>query len=315
MIVLAQAATALVLLYAGGEAVIRGASSLASGLGVSKLAIGLTVVAFGTSSPELIVSVDAALSGANDIALGNVVGSNIANVSLILGLSALIRPIDIHAKVGRVDVPIMVLASGMLLLVLTDARVTRFEAVLLLLGLVAYTGFTFWEARGESGDVRTEFEGAVPASSLSPGMSLGVVAIGLGVLVLAGHLLVTAAVALATAWGLSQAVIGLTIVSVGTSMPETAATVVAALRQRGDVAVGNIVGSNLFNILGIVGIGSLLHPLVLGSITWVDLWVMMLIPVPLAVGLLVRGRMGRLEGAAMVAVFILYTAWRVGAAS
>ena len=153
----------LALLYFGGEWLIRGASALAIRLGVSSLAIGLTVVAFGTSAPELVVSVDAALSGANDVAVGNVVGSNIANIALILGLAALLRPAKVEAKILRVDAPIMILVSFALLAVMADGRASRLEGCLLLVGLIAYTGFTFWEAGRESERVREEFASAAPA--------------------------------------------------------------------------------------------------------------------------------------------------------
>lgn len=312
MTLVGESILALALLYVGGEAVIRGASALAAAAGVSPLAIGLTVVAFGTSAPELVVSLRSVLAGANDIALGNVVGSNIANVALILGLAALIRPVEVHAKVIRIDLPLLVFVSGALLLVLADGFVAHIEAVVLLSGLVAYTAFTFWEATRETSKVQAEFERAATISGRGALVSALSLLVGLGLLVAGGGLLVRSAVTVASTVGVSEAVIGLTIVAVGTSLPEAVATVLASVRGYGDVAVGNVVGSNLFNILGIVGITSLVRPLSTGAITWSDLWIMALITVPLALLLPLRSRLGRLEGAVMVAGFVAYTVWRVG---
>jgi K+-dependent Na+/Ca+ exchanger-like protein len=213
-------------------------------LAVSSLAIGLTVVAFGTSAPELVVSVDAALSGANDVAVGNVVGSNIANIALILGLAALLRPAKVEAKILRVDAPIMILVSFALLAVMADGRASRLEGCLLLVGLTAYTVFTFWEAGRESEQVREEFASAAPEPRASTSVGVLFAVAGLAFLVVGGHLLVTAAVELATLLGMSQAAIGLTIVAIGTSMPEFATSVMASLRGQGDIAIGNVVGSN-----------------------------------------------------------------------
>ena len=297
----------LALLYFGGEWLIRGASALATRLGISSLAIGLTVVAFGTSAPELVVSIDAALSGASDVSVGNVVGSNIANIALILGLAALLRPAKVEAKILRVDAPIMILVSFALLAVMADGRASRLEGCLLLLGLIAYTGFTFWEAGRESERVREEFASAAPAPRKHASVSGLLVVAGFACLVVGGHLLVTAAVELATLLGMSQAAIGLTIVAVGTSLPEFATSVMASLRGQGDIAVGNVVGSNIFNILGILGLTALIHPLELGAISWLDLGTMVGFACVLGVLLLTRHQLGRAEGAFLLAGFAVYT--------
>jgi cation:H+ antiporter len=285
----------LALLYFGGEWLIRGASTLAIRLGVSSLAIGLTVVAFGTSAPELVVSVDAALSGANDVAVGNVVGSNIANIALILGLAALLRPAKVEAKILRVDAPIMILVSFALLAVMADGRASRLEGCLLLVGLTAYTV--------------EEFASAAPEPRAGASASALFVVAGFASLVVGGHLLVTAAVELATLLGMSQAAIGLTIVAIGTSLPEFATSVMASLRGNGDIAIGNVVGSNIFNILGILGLTAVIHPLELGAITWLDLGAMVGFACVLGVLLLTRLQLGRAEGAFLLAGYISYTSW------
>ncbi|MDZ7749670.1 MAG: calcium/sodium antiporter [Halofilum sp. (in: g-proteobacteria)] len=309
LLTLAGAAAGLALLYFGGEGLVRGASGLAARLGVSPLAIGLTAVAFGTSAPELVVSLDAALGGANDIAVGNVVGSNIANIALILGLAVLLAPAIVQAKIVRIDAPLVLLVSLLLLAVLADARAGRLEGGLLLAGLVAYTAFTFWEARREAPAVQAELAGAAPPARAGAGADALRTLAGLAMLVAGGHLLVTAAVALATGLGVSQAVIGLTIVAVGTSLPELATSLVAAARGQRDIAVGNVVGSNLFNILGILGVTALVQPLGQGAITWADLGVMTVLAGGLALRLGIRPALGRHDGALLLAAFAAYTAW------
>ncbi len=304
-------AAGLALLFLGGDALIRGATTLASRFGVSRLAIGLTVVAFGTSTPELIVSVDAALAGANDIALGNVVGSNIANISLILGLAALLRPAAVEAKIVFVDAPIMILVSGALMLVLLDGGISRLDGGFLLLGLVAYTAYTFYEARGESQEVQDEFATAAPPAPANALLGAALVIGGLLMLAGGGHLLVDAAVDLAVQLGFSQAVIGLTIVAVGTSLPELATSVIAAARGRGDIAIGNVIGSNIFNILGILGVTALIQPLTLGGITWIDLGIMIGLACVVTGLIYTRMALVRSEGALLVLGFILYSIWLI----
>ena len=308
---IAQTAVGLAMLYLGGEALIRGASTLASRLGVSSLAIGLTVVAFGTSAPELVVSLDAALSGANDISVGNVVGSNIANIALILGLAALLRPTLVQAKIVRIDAPIMIGASVALLALLADGGASRGEGSLLFLGLAAYTAFTFWEARRESPPVREELASAAPGPAASGPLAGALVLSGLALLVGGGHLLVVAAVDLALAFGIGQAAIGLTIVAVGTSLPELATSVLASLRGQGDIAIGNVVGSNIFNILGILGLTAAIHPLEMGAITWLDLGTMAALACVLTALVSLRRRLGRIEGSLLLASFVLYAGARL----
>jgi cation:H+ antiporter len=304
-----QAIGGLALLYLGGDALVRGASALALRLGISPLAVGLTIVAFGTSAPELVVSVDAALGGANDIAVGNVVGSNIANIALILGLSALVCPTTVHAKIVRLDAPLMILASLALIGALANGHVSRIEGALLALGLAGYAVFTFWEARRETKAVKREFASAAPSRPLPLIWSTVFVAGGLLMLVAGGHLLVTSAVRMATALGVSQATIGLTIVAIGTSLPELATSLIAAFKRQGDIAIGNIVGSNLFNILGILGATATLRPLALGAISAIDLTVMLALSATLLVLLHSRPALARTEGAVLLTSYVAYIAW------
>ncbi len=313
LIAIGQAAISMALLYLGGEALIRGAAALAARLGVSRLAIGLTVVAFGTSAPELIVSVDAALSGATDISVGNVVGSNIANIALILGVAVLLAPAVVQAKIVRVDAPLMLLVSLALVAVLANGRASRLEGSLLMLGLAAYVVFTFWEGRRESEPVKTEFASVAPTKQRGLLVSVLLALGGLTLLVLGGDLLVSAAVQIGRVLGVGEALIGLTIVAVGTSLPELATSVIASLRGNGDIAVGNVVGSNIFNILGILGITAVLHPLQPRGITWFDLGAMVALAAVLTILLLVRRRLARTEGFLLMASFVFYTAWLVAA--
>jgi cation:H+ antiporter len=304
-------AAGLLLLFAGGESLVRGASALALRLGLSPLAVGLTVVAFGTSTPELVVSLDAAMAGVPDIALGNVVGSNIANLTLILGVAMLFGPAVVVARTVRFDAPLVVLLSLLLLALLADSAIGRVEGLLLVAGLVAFTGFTLMQGRRESTEVKEEFRVAVDGRTGSMITSVMLVVGGLGALVLGGHLFLGSAVTFAREAGISEAVIGLTIVAVGTSLPELVTSVVAALRGQGDIAVGNVLGSNVFNILGILGVTALVLPLEAGGITTPTLWVMVGVAAAVAVAAATGRRISRLEGGALLAGYLVYVFWLV----
>jgi len=302
-------AAGLLLLYLGGEALVRGACSLALRMRISPLVIGLTVVAFGTSAPELAVSLEASLGGVGDIALGNVIGSNIANIALILGVTALVRATKVEARILRIDAPLMVLASLLLVVMLADGGLARFEGGLLFAGLAAWIGFTALAARKESQAVRQEFSQGVPHSVSRVATAVLFVFGGIGALVVGGKLLIDAAVAIAAAAGVSQAVIGLTIVAVGTSLPEFAASVVAAIRGQGDIAVGNVVGSNLFNVLGILGVSTLVTPLGRGSIDWMTLGVFVGVALLIVPLLYTQRQLSRVEGAGLLLVYAGYVTW------
>jgi cation:H+ antiporter len=299
----------IVLLYFGAEGLVRGSASIAARLGLTPLVIGLTVVAFGTSMPELVVSIGASLDGKGPIAVGNVVGSNIGNIALILGLAALIQPLRVQAQIVRVDLPILLIASVALVAILADGAVGRVEGGLLFAGLLAYIGTSLRLARREPAAVEAEFVEGMPRAGRSAALDAGMVAAGLALLVLGARLLVTGAVDIAEGFGLSQAVIGLTIVAIGTSLPELATSVVAALKGQGDIAVGNVVGSNLFNILGILGITALVRPLAQSGMSSVDLGVMLVLTVVLLPLMRSGFRVSRAEGGVLVAGYAAYTTY------
>lgn len=296
----------LVLLYVGGEGLVRGASSLALAVGMSPLVIGLTVVAFGTSMPEFVVSLDAALSRANDIAVGNVVGSNIANIALILGLTALLRPPRVEAKVVKLDAPLMIVVTGLLIAALADGEVSRLEGGALFTGLIGYTWFTLRKGGWRPRAADPAIPSAEAAAGPRPASNAVLLVVGLLALIGGGHLLVRGAVDLATTAGVSQAVIGLTIVAFGTSLPELATSVIATLKGEGDIAVGNLVGSNVFNILGILGVTALIHPLERGGITSLDLGMMLGVAVFSLLFFTTRLKLARLEGAILLLSFLVY---------
>jgi cation:H+ antiporter len=247
------------LLIAGAEILVRGASRLAAAIGVSPLVIGLTVVAFGTSSPELAVSLQASVAGEADIALGNVVGSNVFNVLFILGLSALIAPLVVAQKLVRVDVPLMIGVSVLLFVLALDGRISQLDGLVLTGGIVGYCLFAIRQSLQESPAVRAEYEKEFGHRGLGMRqrlLNIVLVVIGLAMLLLGSRWLLSGAVAIAEVLGVSKLVIGLTIIAAGTSLPEVATSVVASIRGERDIAVGNVVGSNLFNVLAIVGLSS-----------------------------------------------------------
>ena len=311
MIALLQAIAGLCILYFGGETLLRGAVALASRFGLSSLAIGLTVVAFGTSAPELAVSLNAALNNASDIALGNVIGSNIANLGLILGLSAVISPLLVQAKIIRLDAPIMLASVLLFAVFLLDNQIGRLEGIILSTGLLAYIAFTFIQARKEPEVIQEEFLQGVPQTRGRLTIDLGLVILGLGLLILGGKLLVLAAVTIALQLGMSEAVIGLTIVALGTSLPELTATLVAARRGYGDIAIGNIFGSNIFNMLGILGITTLVTPLESGNILWGDVLCTTLLSLLTYLFLFTLGKLERSEGVILILMYCTYTFWLI----
>ena len=299
----------LIVLLVGGDILVRGAVALAQRLGVTPLVIGLTVVGFGTSAPELVVSVNAALDNAPEIAIGNVVGSNIANVLLVLGLPALIYPIACSAGGLRRDNGLMVLISLAFVVICLRGVVDRPTGAAMLAVLFGFLFWSYYNALRSNGgaDAIADEIRDLAGRSRSLGMSLGLAAIGLTGLVIGAKLLVDGAVAIARAAGLSEAVIGLTLVAVGTSLPELATSLVAAIRRQGDIAIGNVVGSNLFNILGIMGVTAMVRPIpVPVAFQIFDLWVMLgvaLLPLPF----IWRGTaIGRRTGGAMLALYAAY---------
>lgn len=248
-------------LVIGAEILVRGASAIAVRTGLSPVVVGLTVVAFGTSTPELAVSVGAALNDEAALSIGNVVGSNIFNILGVLGLSAVVGGgLVVAQKIVRIDVPIMVGVSILLLLMSLDNMIGRVEGSILFAGIIAYTVWTVRAARSESAEVAAEYDEAIPSPSRPIAIDLGLVVVGVGLLVLGADWMVGAASDIARGFGVSDLVIGLTVVAVGTSAPELATSVVAAARGERDIAVGNAVGSNIFNILSVLGLTGLLAP-------------------------------------------------------
>lgn len=248
----------LVLLIVGAEWLVRGASRLAARVGISPLVIGLTVVAFGTSSPEMAVSVQSSLAGQADIAVGNVVGSNIFNVLFILGISAVITPLIVQQQLIRLDVPIMIGVSLITYFMSVDGVISRLEGALLFAGIIAYTAFLIIQSRKESKAVQDEYAqefAAKQETGWKPWViNIGLVVLGLVLLVQGSNWLVDSAISIARWLGLSELIIGLTIVAAGTSMPEVATSITAAIKGERDIAVGNVVGSNIFNILAVLGL-------------------------------------------------------------
>ena len=256
-----------VMLYYGAEWLVKGSSSLAKSLGITPVVIGLTVVAFGTSAPELVVSVVSSIQGKSMIAIGNAVGSNICNIALVLGVSAIFRPITCHASVVKRDIPIMIGISLYLLVLSFNSTIGRFEGATLFGGLILYTFFNYYNARKESVG-RTDIEAIMPQSDLeevgfiaSRSKQLLFIGVGICGVVLGAQLVVDSAVKIMTVLGVSEKFIGLTIVAFGTSLPELATSVVAAIKRQMDISIGNLVGSNVFNILGVVGAASLIRPI------------------------------------------------------
>ncbi|MEX2215879.1 MAG: calcium/sodium antiporter [Phycisphaeraceae bacterium] len=251
------------LLAIGGELLVRGSTKLAGALGISPLVIGLTVVAFGTSAPELAVSVNAAFMDQADIAIGNVVGSNIANVLLILGISAVVAPLMVNVQLIRIDIPIMIGASVVMWVMCLDGMISRLDGIILVMLLISYLTLAVVLGRRESRRVAAEYaaaQGEPPKETSRILLQFVFIIAGLGLLVLGANWFVEGAVSIAKALGVSELIIGLTVVAIGTSMPELAASIVASVKGQRDIAAGNVIGSNLFNILCILGITALVAP-------------------------------------------------------
>ena len=310
--ILLQLAGGTAFLYYGADFLVKGGVSIATRFGVSALVIGLTLVAFATSAPELVVSVQAALAGSSDISIGNVIGSNICNIALILGLSAVIAPLSVHSKVLRFDLPVMTAVTlAMAAIGLLLGGFNRLTGAVFFAGLLAYIAWNIrLEKRDGSGDAETEIREEVENSRKYPlWLAAAFVIGGAAALVLGGKFIVDGAVGLGRMAHLSEAVIGLTIVAVGTSLPELATSLVAAARGEQDIAVGNVVGSNLFNILGIMGIAPMIRPVSAAGITPVD-WGMLLVSTLLLVPFMHTGRkVVRREGAVLLALYCAYIAF------
>lgn len=308
----------LVLLVAGAEVLVRGAAKLAAQFGIPPLIIGLTVVAFGTSAPETAVSVQAALDGSGDLAIGNVVGSNIANVLLILGLTALIAPLIVSRQLIRLDVPIMIGASLLTFGLAWDGSLSRLDGALLFAGVLTYTGFLIYSARkdkgGDDDEFAKEFGLDEAPKPYAWAINLGLIIAGLVLLVTGSNFLVEGAVTLARALGISELVIGLTVVAVGTSLPELATSILAAIKGERDIAVGNIVGSNIFNLLCVLGLASLVSPAAISvspNALAFDFPVMIAVAVACLPIFFAGYRINRWEGLLFLAYYVAYTLYLI----
>lgn len=304
----------LALLTFGGDSLVRGALALAKRWGVSPLLAGLVIVGFGTSAPELVVSLQAALGDSPDIALGNVIGSNIANILLILGLCGLILPLVVHTNALKRDGLAMIGATLFCMLLFRDGSLDRLDGIMFLVALAAYL---IWSYRTE----RVHPEAAEAAlhqaeadllekRPTSLWLSVALAVGGLALLIIGARAFLTGAVGIGETLGIPETLIGLTLVAVGTSLPELAVSLIAVLRRQADVAVGNILGSNIFNILGILGVSSLIQPLPLaGRLLAVDQWVMLATAVALVLFLLSGKRLNRIESALLLTGYVTYIAF------
>lgn len=297
----------ILMLFAGAEGLVRGSSSLALRIGIAPLIVGLIVVSFGTSSPEFVISLKAALENNGNISLGNVVGSNIANIALILGVAALIKPMKVQAQVVRREIPIMIFISLMLVLFLIDHELNRTEGIIFSIGIIIYSVISVYLAKKENNKlIEEEFAEGISKKSLKTWLAVVFIIIGLGLLIVGANLFLEAAVEIAKIFGMSQAVIGLTIVAIGTSLPELVTSAVASIKNEADIAIGNAVGSNVFNILLILGITAIIIPINAEEISYIDLGVMLIA----AVIILPLSRTGfvlnRWEGALLLTGYIIY---------
>ena len=300
------------LLLFGGEAVVRGSVALAQRLGVSPLIVGLTIVGFGTSLPEMVVSVNAALVGSPGLAVGNVVGSNIANILLILGVAAVIAPIAVHPGAVKRDLLGMSAATLVYVGLGMSGQIVFWQGVLMLIALMSYIGFTVWHDN-KSNDEAAEMHrdeaaemGEIPLRTVS---IAGIIIVGLFAVVVGAEWLVTGATTLATEFGIPEEVIGLTVVAIGTSLPEIATSIVAAYRGHSDVCVGNVLGSNLFNLFGITGVTALFAPLPFSDkIVSFDLWILLAATAIIIPFMLTGRRISRPEGIVLLILYVSFIA-------
>jgi cation:H+ antiporter len=296
----------IILLFAGAEGLVRGSSSLALKIGISPLVIGLTIVGFATSSPELVVSIRAAIIGNSEIVLGNVIGSNIANIALILGCAALIKPLKVNVDVIRKEVPILIGVSILLIIILIDGEVGFVDGIIFIAGILVYIIVSIVFAKKEK-NVNAEiiYENEFQSNFKTPLLILLIV-IGAALLVFGANIFLKSAIALSKLFGMSDAVIGLTVVAIGTSLPELITSIVAAFRNKADIAIGNAVGSSIFNIMFILGITAIILPISAKGISNLDLGVMMVtafILLPISI----RGyKINRVEGLILLSGYLLY---------
>ena len=300
----------LVILYYGAEGLVLGASSLAKRLGISALVIGLTIVSIGTSMPELVVSIKAAMIGQSALSVGNVLGSNFFNIGVILGISAIIYPLMAKRQLLKLDVPVMIFSSVLFLIYFIDSKISRIEAISLLLILITY--ITYLLVSSKKGK-KVKPDSNDDDIKLTKHWSLDIIfiVVGLVALVYGSDLLVVNAIIIAERLGMSEAMIGLTIVAAGTSMPELATSAVAAFKKRTDIAIGNIVGSNIFNILLILGVAGIIQPISTPDINYIDALVVVALGVLLWLFMKMSASIRRWQGAAFIVLYVLYIMFKL----
>lgn len=316
MILLIQILTGLTLLFLGGESLVRGAVKLAQKFNIPRLIIGITVVAYGTSSPELLITLQASLKNLNDIALGNVIGSNIANIFLVLGLVALLNPIIVEKKLIGFDLNYMIVTSFILFAFVLTGELNFMEGVIFILILLVYTISTYKRHQSNQGkDIMAEQVNEIEEQffflNLTNKLALILVITGVLMLSLGGHLLVKGASDLALNLGISEAAIAVTIVAIGGSAPELATSIIAAYRKHSDLAIGNVIGSNIFNILGVLGISSLISPLATNSsLAIFDIWVLLFATLLLTHYVNKKKAITFFNGVTFLFFYLLYIIWQ-----
>lgn len=297
----------LVFLYYGAEWLVQGGSALALRLGIAPLVIGLTVVAFGTSSPEMLVAIQASLQDKGDITVGNALGSNICNIGFVMGVVALIIPLSVQAQVVKREIPIMLAATLLALYFIYDRNISTVEGWILFSLIFVYTIFSLWDASRSKGDPLAEqAEEEVETTKFGVWFEVFLLVGGLVVLGIGADLLVRGSVNVAKVWGVSEAVIGLTVVAIGTSLPELATSIVAAMKKEADLAVGNLVGSCIFNILCIIGLAAVIQPISNVDINWVDLGTMTLVSVLVLPFAWSSMKVERWEGGLFLLIYVVY---------
>jgi cation:H+ antiporter len=304
-------AVGVAILVVGADLFVKGASSVAERFGISQFVIGLVVVGFGTSTPELAVNIGAAVNGNTDIAIGNVVGSSIANVGVILGLAALVAPLSVQLRMVRVELPIVIAVSFLLWGLASMGQLVRWEGFVLVGAFAAFMLYLLKCSKDEPAVVQAEFAQENPRANRNLGWTIGLIVVGLTALMGGAHLCVGAAVTLAKMWGMSELVIGLTIVAIGTSLPELASSVMAAYRGHADIAIGNVLGSNIYNVLCVLGITSIIAPLPTNAPTlmWLDIPVMIGFALVLVPMMLMGLKITRWNGAFLLGAYALYVGY------
>ncbi|MBD3667815.1 MAG: calcium/sodium antiporter [Kangiella sp.] len=306
----------LALLVWSADRFVDGAASTARHFGMPSLLIGMVIVGFGTSAPEMVVSALAAGQGNPGIALGNAFGSNITNIALILGLTAVISPIAVHSKILRKEMPLLMLMTMLVIGLLWDLDISRWDAIILLLGFAGFMGWSIWQGMQKKHDtLAKEVELEVSQHTMPLKTAIFWLVVGLVILVASSRLLVWGAVEIAQAFGVSDIIIGLTIIAVGTSLPELASSIIAIRKNEHDLALGNVIGSNLFNTLAVIGIAGAIHPLAVEpEVLWRDAMFMGILTLSLFIvgyGFRGEGRINRIEGAILLAAYVGYTAYLI----